>query len=168
MSQTLRDFIAQREAEVRAQIAKMQSELRELQSAKRAINGAAGGKDASPPSGGKATIKDKIRDVLAEHTNGGTSDDIIKWVKSSFGTEVPRTSMSPQLSRLKSEGVVTLNNSTNVWQLAEHASKRDLGFLPEENSATDEGSPVAEPALSDAPLNDQEEGASEPTAKGGT
>ncbi len=134
MPQTLRDFIAQREAEVRAQIAKMQSELRELQSAKRAIDGAAGGKDAPPPSGGRATTKDKIRDVLAEHTDGGTADDITKWVKSSFGTEVPRTSMSPQLSRLKSEGVVALDNSTNVWQLAEHASKREFSLLPEENA----------------------------------
>jgi hypothetical protein len=48
--------------------------------------------------------------------------------------------MSPQLSRLKSEGAVVLNPSTNVWQLAKHASTRQFGLLSNENEPAEDSS----------------------------
>jgi hypothetical protein len=139
METTIREFIRQREAQVRKQISALEAELRELAAAREAIDG---GKvaDVQPTNAqaGKRTIKGMIRSVLTDHPEGGVAEHIIEWVQATYGVEVPRSSMSPQLSRLKAEGVLYLDSVTKVWRLAKYArdaAQRD-GLPFSENEAT--------------------------------
>jgi|GEM_PF-6065672 len=66
----------------------------------------------------KMTIKEMVRSVLNHNAEGGTSDQIINWIHKMHGAEVARTSLSPQLSRLKAEGEIALNEDTGIWQLS--------------------------------------------------
>lgn len=124
MSQTLRDFINAREGEIRAQIKALNDELRELRAAKSAIEG------ASTPDAGRApssrmTHRDMIVAVLDERSEGGTSDKVIEWVREKFGVDIPQASMSSQLSRAKSDGVLDLEQSTKIWRTSSHAAKEN-------------------------------------------
>lgn len=129
MNTTLRDFIAKRRSEIRSAIADLQRELLELDAAEAAANAAAHGVASAPVprphifyGGGEAlapskqpTIKDMVRDVLTGFPQGLDANDIINVVRDRFGVDVPRSSMSPQLSRLKSEGVIELDGK--LWRL---------------------------------------------------
>jgi len=120
MSQTLRDFINAREAEVKAQIKALNDELRELRAAKSAIDGPpAPGAERSPSS--RITHRDMIVAVLDERPEGGTSDKVIEWIREKFDTEIPQASMSSQLSRAKSDGAVSLDMPTKTWRSAKHS-----------------------------------------------
>ncbi|MGB6228655.1 MAG: hypothetical protein WBF53_00830 [Litorimonas sp.] len=132
---TLREFISNRQAEIQSQMSALRSEQSELKVALAALEGdaAQGGARRQPNLSNRLTIKDMIVDVLGKRRDGGTSDDIIEWVKEVHGAEVPRSSMSPQLSRLKSEGAITLDNSNKIWRLA---SQED--HSPSENSSATE------------------------------
>ena len=124
MTQTLRDFIAARESEVKASIKALNDELRELRAAKSAIDGgSAPGSDRAPSS--RMTHRDMIVDVLDERPDGGTSDKVIEWVNEKFSVEISQASMSSQLSRAKSDGVVSLDMSTKIWRSAKHSGAGD-------------------------------------------
>lgn len=70
-------------------------------------------------------------EILGDHANGMPALDILAALNRRLGTDYPRTSLSPQLSRLKSEGKVTLDGS--LWSLVkteprkEEAADDDLG-----------------------------------------
>lgn len=117
MAITLRDFIAQRETEIRGQQKALKAELRELQLAKAALEGQPTGAN-SAPSGTTATIKDMARDVLSGQPSGLNSSGILDAIQKRFGRDIERTSLSPQLSRLKEDGELIL--SGEVWFTAEH------------------------------------------------
>ena len=74
-----------------------------------------------------------VQQVLRSRPKGGTAEDIIDWIRKEFGIEVARPSLSPQLSRLKSEGILWLNSETKIWSLKDFPSN-------------DEGSDNAEPS----------------------
>ncbi|HJE24894.1 MAG TPA: hypothetical protein K8W01_14660 [Methylorubrum populi] len=62
------------------------------------------------------TIKEGIRLVLASNTDGLNSADLHENVSLAyFGNKLERTSFSPQLSRMKSDGEVSL--SDGIWRL---------------------------------------------------
>ncbi len=124
MSQTLRDFIATRESEVRAQIKTLNDELRELRAAKSAIDGGAL-PVASRGQPTRMTHRDMIVAVLDDHPEGGTSDRVIEWISEKYETEIPQASMSSQLSRAKSDGLLELDTSTKIWKSAKHSSKEN-------------------------------------------
>lgn len=109
MSTTLRDFIANREGEIRDQIKALKSELKELQLAKAALDG----QDAAPAPAQSSgpTIKDMARTVLNTGVakNGLTSHEILAGIKVEFDRDIDRTSLSPQLSRLKADGEIALD-----------------------------------------------------------
>ncbi|MCE8006242.1 hypothetical protein [Aestuariivita sp.] len=124
MSQTLRDFISARESEVRASIKALNDELRELRAAKSAIDGtSAAGAQRAPSS--RITHRDMIVAVLDDRPEGGTSDKVIEWVNARFDVEISQASMSSQLSRAKSDGVVSLDMSTKTWRSAKHSGAGD-------------------------------------------
>jgi hypothetical protein len=114
MATTLRDFIAQRETEIRDQQKALKAELRELQIAKAALDGQV---DA-PANGATPTIKEMAREVLSGMPNGLNSSGILDGIKKTFGREIERTSLSPQLSRLKDDGDLVLNGE--LWFTAAH------------------------------------------------
>lgn len=119
MATTLRDFIAHREAEIRELQKALKVELRDLQLAKGAIDSPA----TSPAPGSAApTIKEMAREILSGQPNGLNSSGILDGIKKTFGREIERTSLSPQLSRMKDDGEVVLDG--DVWFTAEnHAAK---------------------------------------------
>jgi sugar-specific transcriptional regulator TrmB len=107
MSVTLRDFIAQREGEIRDQMKALKTELRELQLAKGALE-APGNAPGLAASSAGPTIKEMALDVLQDATAGMNSGEIQAAIKEKFSREIDRTSLSPQLSRLKADEEVVL------------------------------------------------------------
>lgn len=113
----LRDFIAKRRSEIHTEMAKLRAELEELQAAERAVSSSAATVDnmpvTPPPSFGTTssdgmTIKQYVMDILVQHASGLTAREIITAICDAHGVAIERTSLSPQLSRLKSEGKITL------------------------------------------------------------
>lgn len=136
MSQTLRDFINSREAEIKASIKALNVELQELRAARTAIEGgdAQGGEDTGI---GRMKHRDMIMSVLHDHPDGGTADSVIEWVREDFQTDIPQASMSSQLSRAKSAGLLTLDTRTKIWRSAKHTFKENEP--PKGGSETEEG-----------------------------
>ncbi|ABA03416.1 hypothetical protein Nwi_0148 [Nitrobacter winogradskyi Nb-255] len=131
--ETLREFITRRhkeldelEAPLRQQLAAIADEREELRRAALA---------AGPPPMRPAntvtqqadegrrsrrtipekTIKDAVVEVLRAKGSGMTALEILAAINLKFGTEYPRTSLSPQLSRLKADGKI--NRDGIVWTL---------------------------------------------------
>ncbi len=117
---TLRTFITERRAQIRAEIAALRIEGRELKVALDAIDADSSEAPAygSRRTAGRMTIKDRIVEALKECPEGGSVEKIIAWISKRHGLDIPRSSLSPQISRLKREGIVVFNESKN-WQLAE-------------------------------------------------
>jgi hypothetical protein len=112
---TLRDFLAAREAEIRDQQKALKAELRDLQIAKAALEG----NQSVPAASALAlTIKEMARAVLAGQPNGLNSSGILDGIKKQFARDIERTSLSPQLSRLKEDGELTL--SGEIWYTTQH------------------------------------------------
>lgn len=109
-------YLEQREEEIVQMRKELQRELEALREARSAIeNGARVRKRDEPRE--KLTIKDMIRSVLARNPEGGTSDQIINWIHQAHDIEVARTSLSPQLSRLKADEEVELDDDLGIWSL---------------------------------------------------
>ena len=119
MATTLRDFIAQREAEIRDLQKALKQELRDLQLAKSAIES-----PASPATAGGSTptIKEMAREVLSAQPNGLNSSGILDGIRKAFGRDIERTSLSPQLSRMKDDKEVVLEGE--VWFTSDHFAAR--------------------------------------------
>ncbi|PCJ68820.1 MAG: hypothetical protein COA62_13390 [Rhodobiaceae bacterium] len=65
------------------------------------------------------TLKDLIKKALKEQfPEGATANELVDFFENAWDREVQRTSLSPQLSRLKDEGVVVLED--NRWRLVKH------------------------------------------------
>lgn len=117
---TLRQFIEAREAEIKSLRAELLAELKELKAAKSAISTDSIDKD-SPANSGVKTIKQKIIDVLTDSDLPLTSEEIISEIKTRFGDDVARTSLSPQLSRLKNDDkMIGYNELSKSWSLGKH------------------------------------------------
>jgi hypothetical protein len=124
MAMSLREFITAREHEIKAQIRALTNELRELSAAKSAISG-----DDSVTGRGsgqqRLTHSDMIISVLDDHVEGGTVDNVVAWVKAKFDVEIPRNSMSSQLSRAKGDGFLTLDHANKIWRSSKHTAKEN-------------------------------------------
>jgi hypothetical protein len=134
MSTTLRDFIANRKGEIRDQLKMLKTELKELLLAEAALDGQ-DGTPAVAQSGGGPTIKDMARFVLNHDVakEGLTSAEILGYIKEEYGREIDRTSLSPQLSRLKDAGEVALLGEK--WFSKEHydAWVKSLAIFPDDD-----------------------------------
>lgn len=155
MTTTLRDFIAQREADIRDQQKALKTELRELLIAKSAL-------DAQPPTSASAagssnpTIKDMAREVLSGQPNGLNSSGILDGIRKLFARDIERTSLSPQLSRLKDEGELILNGE--VWFTAEHfeahEARRRSVVVAESRTSSGWGQPIGQSSSFSDDLDD--------------
>ena len=113
---TLREFIATRQAELASQLAALKHEERELRIALEALDG------GKPRANGKVrgerpTLNAMIVTVLRQHGQA-TAETVIERIKGQYFVDVPKSSMSPQLSRLKREGIVELDLLDKTWRLA--------------------------------------------------
>jgi len=131
-STSFRDFLEIREKEIRDLRSQLLVELREIKTAKMAIQNNDSTEDSEPVKP-KKTIKDMVQDVLKEHGDGGSADQIIEWIAKSFKTDIARSSLSPQLSRLKSEGVLTTGPADGFWRLRRMVPRGNSAFGGEEN-----------------------------------
>lgn len=86
-------------------------------------------RDLSPPPSpyAKLTMKQLVRKALGEQfRNGATAIELLDFFRDAWGRDdVIRTSLSPQLSRLKREGVITLEGMT--WRLVDEADHNENG-----------------------------------------
>lgn len=116
MTQTLLDFIATREAEIKSLKAGLNAELKQLKAAKAAATEAAPTEKSVSARNlsGKRTIKDMILGALDEFPQGAGAESIILKIEEKFGDKIARSSMSPQLTRLKNDGLVVREN--NLWK----------------------------------------------------
>src|SRR5690606_35067860 len=103
---------------IREQIAALRKEYKEIQAAEAAVSNVIGtAVNSRKSASGEPTIKDMVVAVLQERGSGADALEIIDLIKEMYGKEIPRPSMSPQLSRLKTDGVLKLDGKT--WDLVE-------------------------------------------------
>lgn len=120
MSLTLKDFLSSRKAEIKTQQAALRKELAEINAAEMAIESASNGEDAATRKkvSSRLTIKDMIIGVLEDKPEGADAFKIQEMIKIKYGKEITRPSLSPQLSRLKTDDNVLVLDGNN-WQLVE-------------------------------------------------
>ena len=120
-----------------ARYKELKAELEEIKALKVAIKGASGETVNKPrkrsrnPADGP-TFQEMIRSVLLEKGCGADALEIIELIKIKYGKEIMRTSLSPQLSRMKGNGHIILDDKT--WLLPEHnvrkATERTMPGMP--------------------------------------
>lgn len=135
MEQSLADFISKRLAELVAREEPLRQELDEIVREIAQLRRAADAADISVqgfPAGSEnnvsmtieysrrsipeRTIKDAVVEVLRSKPSGMTALEILAAIKERFSTDYPRTSLSPQLSRLRADGRIERAGG-NVWRL---------------------------------------------------
>jgi len=81
------------------------------------------------PNKSNMTIKQMVLEILPKHPNGLTALEILDHIERDFGQSIMRTSLSPQLSRLKSGGKIKRDNFT--WTIYKPSTEveglKDLG-----------------------------------------
>lgn len=126
MNETFIEFIARRRAELnteeqvlREKLLTIQSEREALRAAEDKLKHQAGTlipigvpKERRPPRVIRpATIMADVIDILAQRPDGMIALDILRELNNQRDQPIDRTSLSPQLSRLKKAGIVGLDGS---------------------------------------------------------
>jgi hypothetical protein len=128
----LKSALAARLAEVNETIARLEADALKL---RRAID-ALGSESHLEPTQGKPsppanrqrlpknnlTIKQMVVDVLQNRSGYGHSNDILGWINEDYDINLIRTSLSPQLSRLRKAGVLEYDQTNRTWRLGDNAS----------------------------------------------
>jgi len=125
----LSEYLDAREAEIKRIRSDLLKEQKQIKAARAAIQGGdtpSVGSDSANNLANKEenqslTIKEMVLHVLRGTLYGGpaTASEIINAVNSEFDKEFPRTSVSPQLSRLRKSG--ELVDFDGKWALPENA-----------------------------------------------
>lgn len=137
---SLHDFIPIRHGEIEAELKHLMARLRVLQSEHEDLRRAAksvgiplpdssapgqlrldglGSPDTARRGPSEATIKGAVVTALREAGHGMTALELLPKINEQLGVEYPRSSLSPQLSRLKAEGQLRLDG--NVWSIGDGA-----------------------------------------------
>jgi len=99
-------------AEIQKEIIKIEAELRQIRTVERTI-GKVNGLEREPHvqrrQVAKLTIKDAVLATLRDYPAGLTALQILAEINTRFEMNVVRTSLSPQLSRLKRDGKLAAN-----------------------------------------------------------
>ena len=152
-----RSQLEERKAELKAQLGPVEAEMAEVDAAMRAITGhkiAPTGAEGSArsvahyrrkahPSIQEMTFKQMVVKALSEYfKNGATANELLDFFKEEWGREIMRTSLSPQLSRLKNDNIIRLEGK--IWHLSVPAKAFGVpGLFPDENGEA-EASPDAD------------------------
>lgn len=151
----LLDYLQQRRSEIEAQIKALKAELGEIRVATDALTSS---DVVSVSTSGvtafrtkqsavrEGTIKDWVLRALEDVPEGLETDDVTQRVQDIGGPEVPRNSMTPQLSRLKRDGLITQVGRN--WQLVKKRMTPEEAFG--EGPPQMSGQPPFRPALADA------------------
>ena len=119
-------------------MAVLRKEERELKIALSALDG------SKPKANGtrgavRTTYKEMVVAVLRRH-GGGHVDSLVGFVKDAYGIEMPKSSISPLLSKLKAEGLVDLDQTKKIWRLASGSQPPDGNGVSADISETKVGS----------------------------
>lgn len=140
MTTTLRTFLDERETAIKEQLKAFRAELAEIKVARQALDGVAVEVQSTSSSAGP-TIKDMIRTVLERAPDGMTSALILEAIKQEFGRDVERTSLSPQLTRLKDAGEVHLVGENwftwKFWSEQLDAARAQVGKQDDQEERSD-------------------------------
>jgi hypothetical protein len=100
---SLRTFITDRRVQLLLEIEALRSELADLDKAEAALGAStAPSSDVTPK-----TFKGMAIDILRRHSAAGlTASQILSAIQQRFDLKIERSSLSPQLSRLKREGIL--------------------------------------------------------------
>lgn len=143
MSETLKEFIANRRRELDETEGPLREKLREIAKERDQLHRAAlaAGFEIVPVTGSQGprifrsprrlpekTIKEAVVEILGERKGGMKALDILAEINKRFASSYPRTSLSPQLSRLKGENVIVLEN--NAWRLASDKPQKSKPQTP--------------------------------------
>jgi hypothetical protein len=129
----LRQFIEQRRETIKAQISELKRELKELALAESAIKtGVAPTLPVTKTTKDGLTIKEMVIDVLSDLPDGAEASEIVDLIANKHGEVVVRSSLSPQLSRLKDEGVLELDG--RIWR----ALQKEKGSEPTSSEPSQE------------------------------
>lgn len=135
MTESLNSFLNRRMREISAKEADLRAELQNLSDEKKQLGLAAAAAGikiedvvevSSPVSrhrrvSAEKTIIEAVVEILSERGRGIAASDLLPLLNQRLGTEYPRSSLSPQLSRLKKRGV--LKQEGNLWCLTERAAE---------------------------------------------
>lgn len=134
MNKNLQDFIVERLGELARAEEPLQRQLQAIYDERRQLMKAAGaaGIDANIQAEAlpqkillqverrtipEKTIKEAVLEVLKDRGTGMTALEILAAINLKFRMDYPRTSLSPQLSRLKAAGMIEREGT--VWQLSQ-------------------------------------------------
>jgi hypothetical protein len=125
MNQTLAEFIARRRLEIEEEISPLQEKLTALrhereQLKKAAIAAGLETKSLAEPDKPRrklqtGTIKEAVIAILAETGDGLNASDLLVKLNERNSSTLIRSSLSPQLSRLKQDGYILLTG--RIWHL---------------------------------------------------
>ena len=76
------------------------------------------------------TIKQMVVKLIDQNGAGLSAIDLMARIKAVYDLEIPRSSLSPQLSRLKQEG--RLVDKSGIWCLASDSGNGSGGLSPED------------------------------------
>jgi hypothetical protein len=133
MNETLIEFVRRRRREIDAEEERLKLELEKLHAERSALNYAErmhmrtaeketylDKKFNTTAFIRRGTIKEKVINILKEHKNGLVALEILAKINNEREIPLERTSLSPQLSRLRQEGILDLDGT--IWRLADEYS----------------------------------------------
>ncbi|MBU1379116.1 MAG: hypothetical protein KKE02_23800 [Alphaproteobacteria bacterium] len=120
------DYLATRREEIETQMRALRNELNEIRIAEAALSGAPSGRTVMIGARGPTfvrdgTIKDWVMRALSSFENGLETDSVIEAIRKMGGPFVERSSITPQLSRLKAAGLIGQNG--RLWRLPTEEDK---------------------------------------------
>ncbi|WEK45613.1 MAG: hypothetical protein P0Y56_11290 [Candidatus Andeanibacterium colombiense] len=156
MLRARKQVLEAKHADLKAQIQPVVVELDQIEYALRALTGKLllpTGADASMnsvahfrrkanPDIQNLTFQQLVVKALSEHlTNGATANELLDFFRREWGKEIMRTSLSPQLSRLKADDVIELRGK--VWHLVRNENEPPQDN-PKDGSETALDAPIEE------------------------
>lgn len=113
-------LIKNRKSEIINKINELRSELRKIRALENSLRNNNLDLFSNSVQSEKHTFKDMIIGVLKLMPDGGTANQILESIQNKYGINIMRSSISPQLSRLKQDGFLDVEKK--VWKMTEKKS----------------------------------------------
>lgn len=140
MVNDIQKILADQLRQIDAEIARLKSEKDKVKqalaifkadSAPVTYSGAARGESRSA---NEPIFKDKVRQALkTQYPQGATARELLAFINNNWTRQIKRASLSPQLSRLRQEGVITVDSG--IWKLVTTGEGKlpPMDWLPQTN-----------------------------------
>jgi hypothetical protein len=116
---SIRKLLAKRKSEILNNIKLLRRELSEIRAMEQALtiqsDGPKNSRNPELRSNQSLTFQDMIMLTLKSTPEGATANELLEMIDGRFNKKIMRSSISPQLSRLKQKGKVTLKDG--MWAI---------------------------------------------------